>query len=245
MITIKSSHNPLFAVSCLMQATKLASETQLRAFLIVPLIINTVLYSLAFVIGYHSVSALIHEFVPDWLSWLNWLLWPIFFVSFLIVGFFTFTLLSNLIAAPFYSRLSAKTLQVLNGDNPNTASEQAWQKVIAAELKRSAYLLVRILPLILLFFIPVLNLIAPLAWAIFAAWGLAMEFLAYPLEEHGLLFSEQKQFLQKHRLSAFCLGAIIAVGMTLPLINFFICQIAVIAASIFVHDSDLYLSEED
>ena len=55
--------------------------------------------------------------------------------------------------------------------------EQPWNKVFIGELNRIGYLVVRTLPLLLLFLIPVVNLIAPVLWAIFAAWGFAMEYI--------------------------------------------------------------------
>jgi len=234
MLNLKNGNNPLFALSCLLQGVKMLSHPQLRKYLLIPLIINVVLYSGAFVLGYHSVLALIHDFIPDWLSWLNWILWPLFFISFLIIGFFTFTLFANLIAAPYYSVLSAKVLQIIT-DQDMPIEEQSWLKVFVGELKRLSYLLLRILPLLLLFLIPVVNLVAPILWAIFAAWGIAMEFMAYPLESRGLTFPAQKQFLQKNRLGALSFGGVTSVCLALPLVNLFIGQAAVIGATIYVH----------
>lgn len=234
MLKIKSGNNPLFALSCLLQGIKLLNHPQLRKYLLIPLFINIVLYSGAFVLGYHSVSALIHEFIPDWLTWLNWILWPLFFISFLVVGFFTFTLLANLIAAPYYSLLSAKVLQIIT-DQDIPIVEQPWDKVFVGELRRVGYLLVRIIPLLFLFLIPVVNLIAPIIWAVFAAWGIAMEFMAYPLESRGLTFPAQKQFLQQSRWGALSFGGVTGFALTLPIVNVFIGQAAVIGATIYVH----------
>ena len=234
MLNLKNDNNPLFALNCLLQGVKMLNHPQLRKYLFIPIIINVVLYTGAFIVGYHSVLALIHDFIPDWLSWLNWILWPLFFISFLIIGFFTFTLFANLIAAPYYSVLSAKVLQIITGDDV-PIEELPWIKVFVGELKRIGYLLLRILPLLLLFLIPVVNLIAPVLWAAFAAWGIAMEFMAYPLENRGLAFPEQKQFLQQTRLGALSFGGVTSVCLALPLVNLFIGQAAVIGATIYVH----------
>lgn len=233
MIRLNSANNPLFALSCLLQGIKLLTHPELRKYLLIPLFINIVLYTGAFVLGYHSVSALLHQFIPAWLDWLSWILWPLFFISFLIIGFFTFTLLANLIAAPYYSQLSAKTLQIITGQDA-AIIEQAWDKVFVGELKRVGYLLLRILPLLVLFLIPVVNLIAPLLWAVFASWGIAMEFLAYPLESRGLPFPEQKQFMQQARWGVLSFGGVTGLGLTLPVINLLMGQAAVIGATIYV-----------
>ncbi|MGY6275138.1 sulfate transporter CysZ [Methylomonas sp. MgM2] len=234
MLNLKNGNNPVLALSCLLQGVKLLNHPGLRKYLLIPMFINFVLYTGAFVVGYHSVSALIHEFIPEWLSWISWILWPLFFVSFLVIGFFTFTLIANLIAAPYYSQLSAKALQIVLGQEAPIV-EQPWNKVFLGELNRIGYLVVRTLPLLLLFLIPVVNLIAPVLWAIFAAWGFAMEYMAYPLENRGLSFSDQKQFLQQSRWGALSFGGVAGLALTLPLVNFLIGQAAVIGATIYVH----------
>ncbi len=234
MLNVTRGNNPLFALSCLWQGVKMLKHAELRKYLLIPLLINMVLYTGAFVLGYHSVSALIHQFIPGWLSWLNWILWPLFFVSFLIIGFFTFTLFANLIAAPYYSQLASKTLQIISG-NDIAKADLPWDKVFFGELRRIGYLLLRVLPLLLLFLIPVVNLIAPFLWAAFAAWGIAMEFMAYPLEERGLPFAEQKQFLQQARMGVLSFGGITGLGLTLPVVNLLIGQAAVIGATIYVY----------
>ncbi len=234
MLNFNKGNNPLFALGCLLQGIKMLTRKDLRKYLLIPLFINLVLYTGGFVLGYHTVSALIHQFIPDWLSWLNWILWPLFFISFLVVGFFTFTLIANLIAAPYYSQLSAKTLEIISGQNIIKA-ELPWDKVFFGELRRVGYLLLRILPLLLLFLIPVVNLIAPILWAIFAAWGIAMEFMAYPLEDRGLPFDRQKQFLQQTRWGVLSFGGATGLGLTLPIINLLIGQAAVIGATIYVY----------
>lgn len=234
MLNLPRGNNPLFALGCLWEGVKMLSHPELRKYLLIPLFINMVLYSGAFVLGYHSVSALIHSFIPDWLSWLNWILWPLFFISFLIIGFFTFTLFANLIAAPYYSQLAAKTLQLISGGSIVKA-ELPWDKVFFGELRRVGYLLLRVLPLLLLFLIPVVNLIAPVLWAVFAAWGIAMEFLAYPLEERGLPFPEQKQFMKQTRWGVLSFGGLTGLGLTLPIVNLLMGQAAVIGATIYVY----------
>lgn len=236
MLNSKTANNPLFAVRCLMDALKLLPHPELRKFLLIPLLINFVLYGGAFYLGYHSLSGLITNSIPDWLSWLSWILWPLFFVSFLLIGFFTFTLLANLIAAPYYSQLSAKALQVITG-NMIESFEQPWNTVFFGELKRIGYIVLRAIPLLLLFVIPFINIIAPIVWGLFAAWGLAMEFMAYPLENRGLAFPEQKQFLRQGRWGVLSFGGLTGLGLTLPFVNILAGQTAVIAATLYVHRS--------
>ena len=234
MINVNNGNNPLFALHCIWRGAKLLRHKDLRPFLLIPLLINLVLYTLVFVLGYYTVSGLIAHFIPDWLSWLHWILWPLFFLSFMVIGFFSFTLLANLLAAPFYSKLSAITLEIISGVKV-VGPDEPWYKVVYAELGRIKYLLLRMLPLLILFAIPGVNLIAPLLWTLFAAWGMAMEFMSYPLEDRGLLFAEQKQFMQQNRIGMLSFGGVIGFGMTLPIVNLLIAQAAVIGATLYVN----------
>ena len=115
MIFAKKGNNPVLTVGYFFQGLKLLTRQELRKFVLIPVLINIVLYSIALILGYYYVSDLIDQFIPDWLTWLSWILWPLFFISFFIAGFFTFTILANLIAAPFYGMLAAKTLSMISG----------------------------------------------------------------------------------------------------------------------------------
>lgn len=232
MIKTDNFNNPLFAIGCIGDAIKLLPHPQLRRYLLIPLLINLLLYSGAFVLGYFTVSDLMAQLIPDWLSWLSWILWPLFVLSFMIVGFFSFTLLANLIAAPYYSQLSAKTWQLISG-SPTGTIEQPWDKVFLGEIKRIGYLLLRLIPMLLLFLIPGINIVAPILWGIFAAWGLALEFMAYPLENQGMSFPEQKQFLQGSRWGVLSLGGLTGLALSTPIVNLCAGQTAVIAATLY------------
>ena len=231
----KKGNNPALAVGYFFRGLGLLASPQLRAFLIIPVLINLVLYSVMLTLGYFYVDSLIEQFIPGWLQWLSWILWPLFFISFFIVGFFTFTILANLIAAPFYGKLAAKTLAIVTGKN-GAVAEQPLAKVMAAEVKRFGYLVARALPLLLLSIIPGINVIAPFLWALFGAWGMALEYMAYPLENEGVLFSEQKQLAKEMRLGTLSFGGLTMAGLTLPLFNIVVAPAAVIGATIYLHD---------
>ncbi len=235
MIFDKKGNNPALAVGYLFKGLKLLTSNQLRAFIVIPVLINVVLYSVALMLGYYYLTDLIEQFIPGWLHWLSWVLWPLFFISFFIAGFFTFTVLANLLAAPFYGKLSAKTLMLINGQ-VKEIEEQPLLKVMSAELKRAGYLLSRALPLLVLSFIPGVNVLAPFLWTLFGAWGMSLEYMAYPLENAGVLFPEQKQLVKSIRLGALSFGGLAAMGLTIPLINIIIAPVAVIGATIYFND---------
>ena len=228
-------NNPILAASYLFKGIALLGSAPLRHFILIPILINIILYSAALTLGYYYIDSLINAFIPSWLNWLHWLLWPLFFVSFLIVGFFSFTALANLLSAPFYGKLAAKTLTLINPE-AIAASEQPISKVMLAESKRLIYILRLAIPLLVLSFIPGINLIAPLLWALFSAWSMSLEYMAYPLENAGILFIEQKQLIKSIRWGALSFGGIAVLGLSIPIINIIIAPAAVIAATIYVDE---------
>ena len=218
-------NNPILAASYLFKGIALLGSAPLRHFILIPILINIILYSAALTLGYYYIDSLINAFIPSWLHWLHWLLWPLFFVSFFIVGFFSFTVLANLLAAPFYGKLAAKTLTLINPE-AIAVSEQAFTKVIVAETKRVLYILRLAIPLLVVSFIPGINLIAPLLWALFSAWSMSLEYMAYPLENAGILFVEQKQLLKSIRWGALSFGGMAVLGLSIPIINIIIAPAA-------------------
>jgi CysZ protein len=234
-INTKKGNNPFLTLNYFIRGLKYLGKPELLKFILIPILINLVLYSVAFALGYHYIAGFIEQLIPDWLQWLNWILWPLFFICFFIITFFTFTLLANLMAAPFYSKLSAKTLALLTGKSV-VIKEQPWPKVVWAEVRRIGYLGLRAIPLLILFIIPGINFIAPFLWAIFCAWAIAMEYMAYPLENEGQLFSDQRKTAGSIRLGTLSFGGISIAGLAIPLLNILVPPAAVIGATIYIHE---------
>ncbi len=228
----KAGLNPLLAIQSLLQGLALLGHKDLRKFVLIPIIINLVLYSSLLYLAYNYVGDLMGQFIPDWLLWLSWLIYPVTLVSFFLAGFFTFTLIANLIAAPFYGGLAAKTQKIIMHE-PGEIKEQKILSVIGSELKRVIYLMSRAIPVLIISFIPGLNLIAPILWGLFGAWALSLEYFAYPLENEGALFKEQRQLLSEVRIGALSFGGIVLIGLTIPILNILVPPTAVISATIY------------
>lgn len=234
MMNLKDqTNNPIYAINCFLQGLKLITKAELRRYLLLPILINLMLYGFVLTLGYYYLADLIAQLIPSWLSWLEWLIYPLFFGGFLVFGFFTFTLLANLIATPFYSQLAAKTLELISGEVSHIKTPAVTQ-VVLAEIKRLGYLMSRMLLLLLLSVIPVVNLIAPLLWVLFGAWGMALEFMAYPLDNQGLLFSQQKEQAKTRRLGTLSFGGLVVIACSIPLFNLVVAPAAVIAATIYI-----------
>ena len=214
----KKLNNPIHAIQWPFIGLRLLMKPGFRRYIWGPVLINLLVYSLAFWAASEYFSSLLSWLIPGWLSWLEWLIWPIFFTTLVLITFFTFTLLANLFAAPFYGKLAQKTEEYLLGKKAVPDKPESLVKGIissmASELKRLSYFFLRAIPLLILFVIPGVNLIVPIVWIIFSAWFLALEYMSYSLDEHGISFFEQRNQVKKFRLGATAFG-----GITMPGFN--------------------------
>lgn len=229
--------SPLNSAKYALKGLFLLGTPGLRRYVWAPLLINLVLFSLAFWTASYFFAELIEWLIPSWLDWLRWLLWPIFAITLLLVFLFSFTLVANLIACPFYGRLASKTKQIVIGSESAQTEEIISAGIlpsIASELKRVLYFLSRGLPILVLLIIPGVNIIGSILWLAFSAWFLALEYMAYSLELRGLMFPQQLHLLKKKRWSAITFGGMVMLGLAVPVFNLLVPAAAVIGATVYI-----------
>jgi CysZ protein len=229
-------NNPVSGALYFLRGMGLIFAPGIRAYVIVPLLVNIVLFSAIIYFGAGQFLELLDWLLPDWLDWLTVLLLPLFFITALIVVFFTFSLIGNLVAAPFNGLLAEAVECHITG---NTIAGGGWQKIltdlgqtIASELRKLAYIVLRGIPVLLLFVIPGLNLAAPVIWILFGAWMLAISYVDYPMANHGLSFPEQRRQLGQFRYLALGFGGATMFALAIPLVNFLVIPAAVAGATI-------------
>ena len=223
----------------MLEGLRLIRVAGLRRFVLVPLLVNTALFTglmFAAVSGFEQLLDYLLGFLPAWLHWLQYLLWPLFAVSVLLMLVYSFTLMANLIAAPFNGVLAEAVEKHLTGQ----ALEQTgnWRALIKdivpslwSEVQKLGYFALRALPLLLLFVIPGINLAAPILWAVFSAWMLALEYADYPLGNHGMKFRDQRPRLRERRLLSLGFGLAVLGLMLIPIVNFVAMPAAVAGAT--------------
>lgn len=227
-------------MACLISGFGLIRQRGLRRFILVPVMINTVLFSGAGWVLWHYLTTTVTAMLPSWLEWLSWLILPMFMVSVLLIVYYGFTLLANIIAAPFYGQLAKCAEAHLRGrplDEVNSGSlfKEASQ-ILMSELRKLLYYLLRALPLLLLSLIPGINIITIPLWLFFSAWFLAFEYTGYTFENHGILFNDQKRVLQRSKISSMGFGGLYLFMIALSIINFFVPAIAVVGATKMVFE---------
>lgn len=223
------------AVNALSGGTRLVLTAGFRRYVFVPLVVNLLLYiaTIALLVSrFEGWMAYWMGQVPGWLAWLEWLIWPLLVVSLLLFVFFTFTLVANLIASPFYGFLAEKVERRLGGADW-TDERGLWRQGIDSlkrELHKLGYFLPRMALLFLLGFVPGVNLIAPLLWALFSAWSMAIQYLDYPMDNHQISFGEMKRRLGQRWWPTLTFGGAITAVIWIPLVNLLIMPGAVAGA---------------
>lgn len=240
-VSEKMTNNPLTGIHYLIRGFGLILRPELRRFVLIPLLVNIIIFSLLAWFGGSQFQELIDWLLPEssWLSYLRWLLWPLFALAMLLVIVYSFTVLANLIAAPFNSLLAEQAELILSGSSPEQANGNLLKNLLPAlksELRKLGYFLIRALPLLALFIIPGINIAAPFLWLLFSAWFMALEYADYPMANNDLSFSEQHERLKGIRFTSLGFGGGATLLMMIPLLNFLTMPAAVAGATVLWHE---------
>jgi CysZ protein len=188
--------------------------------------------------GYLANAATwVADMLPGWLDWLNIILAPVLYVSGFLAGVWLLGFMAVIVAGPFMGQLSASVELAELGTQPVDATPLT--TLIGSTIKREAqkllYILPRLLGLLLLSFIPVINLLSPALWLLFGAWSMALQFTDYPGENRNLKLVETFNRLRANRSAALGFGACVTLAMGIPLVNFLVIPVAVAGGTLLWH----------
>lgn len=225
----------------LLAGTRLILRPELRRFVVAPLLINTLLFigMLLLALAYfNQLLAQLFAALPTWLGVLEWLLWPLFVLLLLFIFYFTFSLLNNLIAAPFNGFLSEKVACLVS--NSEVAPAFTWQSVLTLipstlkrELHKLSYFLPRAVVLLVLSLIPGINLLAAPLWLLFGAWMTAVQYIDYPADNAQYNWQQMLAWLHQRRIQSLSFGICSYMGLLIPLVNLLVMPAAVAGATLF------------
>jgi CysZ protein len=223
---------------CFMEGFRLVLKPGLRRYVIAPALINTVVLALMISVSISEFGPWVDRliaFLPDWLSFLSGLIW---FLASVIVAFFLFylfTIVANIIAAPFNALLSIKVEESLIGKSL-VSSSSFWlilPRALWRELSKLAYLLPRMLGLLLISVIPVINAAAPFLWILFSAWMMAVQYTDYAADNNEVSFSELRQRLAGKRFESVSFGLPAYLLLAIPFVNLILLPVAVAGGTVF------------
>lgn len=203
---------------------------EVRRYIIFPVLINIVLFVSIFGgLGW----ALMHYFTswmadyPRWLMYLlGWLFWILYLALSLLIGAFTFTLSSNLIASPFYGILAEITEKKLNGATNNVPFSIL--KIVTREGLKIFYFLPWLLIGALLFIFPPLWPLLPFILFFPLAWFVAIQYIDYCPDNQGIPFKTTLLKLKEQSLTVLGFGCVVSFALGIPLANLFVPPAAVV-----------------
>lgn len=226
--------NPITGWSYVWRGFKQISQPGLRRYVALPILINAVLISLLSYGGISKIDSMTEGLVgylPSWLEWMYWLLMPLAVITLLLVFAYFFSAVLVTIASPFNGMLSEKVERQQGVQIADEPVLSIVKRTFAREWTKLKYILPRYLALLILSFIPLVNLASPFLWFWFGSWIVALQYLDYSFDNHVRSFDEMRSALAGQPLTVLGFGATVALLMTIPVLNWFVMPAAVIGAT--------------
>lgn len=217
------------------------SHPSLFKYVAIPFVINVLVFSGTIYWGFDLFSALVGDYVTAQDAWY----WQIVagvvkiiagLVTAVIV-FFTFTVVGNLIAAPFNDLLSERTEQLITGVTVDEGFSirklvaDLW-RVMGDEIRKMAIFVALMLFLLLFNMVPAIG---PPVYAVcsvmLTVFFLVVEYTGYVFSRKGMGFKEQRQFIRANRMSTLGFGLAVMCTLMIPLVQFLTIPLAVVAAT--------------
>ncbi|WP_372758523.1 sulfate transporter CysZ [Litorivivens sp.] len=227
-------------INYLVRGFKMLREPGIRPFVILPLLVNVLIFGGLMTLGFELIGggiAAILAWLPEWLSFLSWILWPLAVVLVLAIAMYSFSTLANIIAAPFNGLLAEKVEEKLTGKEVEARESFAsalasFPRSIWREVQKLGYYLSFALLVLLLSFIPFISPFSGVLWFLLGAWMLSLEYCDYAMDNRGLSFKESKRRIKAARGSTLPFGIMVMAGTMVPIVNLLIMPAAVCGGTI-------------
>ena len=234
---------PTLAPLYLLRGLALLNAPGVRRFVWVPLAINVAVFGAlglwldALLSGWiATVAWLSGEDAFFLLRWLGHLIDWLVAIVLVVALAWVYTLVANVIGAPFNGLLAERVEAHLTGRPPppgGSFAELVRQipRTLRSELAKLVYLALWAVPLLVLPFVPVINVASPVIVALFAAWVFSLEYLDYPMGNRGALFGDVRRAAGARRATALGFGGAVALASAVPLANLVVMPAAVAGAT--------------
>ncbi|MEO5365587.1 MAG: sulfate transporter CysZ [Magnetococcus sp. WYHC-3] len=213
----------------------------LKRFVLAPLLLNVSLFSWITWYAFHRFQSFLDwlmGYVPTWLGFLEVPLYLLFGLSAMMVVYFTFSMVANVLGAPFNSLLSEHVEKHLTGSLPQGSPGGMgpfFRRVIPlvmSELGKLVYFVAWSVPVLVLFLIPGAQPVAVVVWGLYSAWMLAVEYADVPMGNHGMSHKQVRARLAGNRVASFSFGGAVLVLTSIPGLNLIAMPAAVAGATV-------------
>ncbi|MEX1032668.1 MAG: sulfate transporter CysZ [Cellvibrionaceae bacterium] len=226
--------NFLNGAGYLIEGFKLLNHPKLRLFVLVPILVNTLLFiALTTVLVQQFTDMLdwLMEWLPAWADFMAWVVGVVLALFVVLIYGYSFSMITNVLAAPFYGVLAEKAEELASGRLLEGESLlHMIPRTVVREIRKLWYFLWRSLIILILSFVP---LIGPLVAAIWAAWSMSVQYSDYAADNHMTPFTRLRALLGTRLWSALGFGATVMLGMMVPVLNIFIMPAAVVGGTLF------------
>ena len=233
---------PLAGLGYLSEGFSMLRRPGVKRYVAVPLLVNIALFVGAILTAKRTFEALMltmTDWLPSWLDWLQWPLWILFGLTALLLVFYTFNVIANIIAAPFNGYLAARVEYLVTGVEPPSVARsiaaEVWLQAVET-VRRLIYmawvLLAVFIVTLLMGLSAVLAPAVPVLWFVAGAWLLAIEYGEYPMTNHDLRFKTQKRRLRHHGTLTMSFGGFASLMLLVPGLNLFVMPAAVAGATL-------------
>jgi len=233
--------NPFTGATYFLNGLSLINSTKIRRYVLMPLLINISIFSLGLWFAINQFDVFITwalSDLPGWLSWLEWIMWPLFALTFYGVVFFGFSIIANILAAPFNGPLAAAVERHITGEKNSDGNKPFSQEIkdsILSELIKLKYSLFLMMPLaflsLLSFAFPLISPLVAILWITYTIWILTLEYADFPMVNHDINFHQIKAKLAKKRFLSLGFGSMVMLATLIPIINFLVMPVAVAGAT--------------
>lgn len=223
---------------CVVEGLYLIRQRGLRRYVVIPLAINVLLmaaFAVYAMMKFDAWTGALTRHWPSWLAFLSWLIGLIAALLVVLVLLYLFTVVANIIAAPFNAILSEKVQLRLTGRAPEASVKLhvVLARSILRELGKLTWYLPRLVGLVIATFIPGVNVFAPLLWVLFGAWMMAVEYTDYAADNNEVAFGELRRRLAENRWQALAFGVLVYGMLAVPFLNLVLVPAAVAGGTAF------------
>lgn len=235
------------------------ADRVLLRYALLPFLINVFVFALAiaaFVYWFGDLWGLTSDWTriarPEGWYWLpfywvlagvRWLLAGLLMIVALLITWFSFTLVGNVIASPFNELLSINTERRLR-DRASPESEEGWRallgemaRAVGDEARKMVFFLLVQAALLPLNFVPLIGTIVYTVLSLgFGVLFVALEFTDYPMARRRIPFAERRRAVWRHKALMSGFGGSLFLTFFIPGMNLICLPLGVVGGTLLYLD---------